>query len=333
MSETPAASAPPQRCVLQHRMFAAVEQPLFRRADADGTPVMVVRLGERDAALPLRSLRREFAIDDASPDGRMLGLIAAALDFITVLRPGDVLPSEVLTGEASWEPDPVHLEIANARLRLQLIAWLRSGRAGAPIDLTAESLQQVADDPALRAAVQAAITRAAQHLGLADGDQVLRMLEALGEELAFIEALRERLLGRIAAAVAKIERIAAEQRANVRSETMTQVRRLAAIALARTRQRFEVLDAQTGEVLSALRNPDQQRDFIRGHRDWLYRSLRAWEPLLAAWETAEPEYGAATPGLLARSYQFLAPRFMPVTEWLSGGRTNQAQPSSQFIIW
>ena len=67
---------------------------------------MVVLLGEREAALPLRALQREFDIADESEDGRMLALIAASLDFVTSLRLGDALPAEVLSGEASWEPTP-----------------------------------------------------------------------------------------------------------------------------------------------------------------------------------------------------------------------------------
>ena len=65
-------------------------------------------LGERQAAVPLRALQNEFGIADDSADGRMLGLIAGALDFVPLLRPGDALPAEVRTGEASWKPDAMH---------------------------------------------------------------------------------------------------------------------------------------------------------------------------------------------------------------------------------
>src|SRR4051794_13549794 len=90
----------PDHCVLVHRMFAVFGDPLFRRAETDGTPVIVVRLGDRDAAIPLRSLQREFEIPDDSEDGRMLALIAQSLDFVAGLHLGDALPTEVLTGQA-----------------------------------------------------------------------------------------------------------------------------------------------------------------------------------------------------------------------------------------
>ncbi len=313
-------------------MFAALGTLLFRRAETDGTPVMIISLGDREAALPLRPLQREFGIDDDSPDGRMLLLIAEALDFVAALQLGDPLPSEVLSGKASWTPDPTHVTIANARLRLQLLAWITDG--GGRVDLTPESLLQVADDPTLRTQVQSALGHAARKLGLAHADQVLTMLAALAEELSFIEALRERLLARLIAAFAKIERIAGTRRGSAhQSDAMTQVRRLGAIAERQTRRRFDELDAQTGEVLAALRNTDGQRTFIRSHRDWLYRSLRGWEPILASWDVAGTELDPAIAALIGRTYQFLAPRFMPVTEWLSHTRLGERPPGPSRMVW
>lgn len=315
-------------------MFAAFGTLLFRLAETDNTPVMVVSLGDREATLPLRPLQREFGIDDDSADGRMLLLIAEALEFVAALRPGDPLPSEVLSGKASWTPDSVHVAVANTKLRLQLVAWITAGSGSDLMNLTPDTLLQVADDPGLRVKVQSALGHAARRLGLAHADEVLGMLEALGEELSFIEALRERLLVRLVAAVAKIERIAGARRGNAhQSDAMTQVRRLGAIAERQTRRRFDELDAQTSEVLAALRNTDGQRSFIRSHRDWLYRSLRGWEPILASWDAAGTEPDQATAALIARTYQFLAPRFMPVTEWLSEARPGERKPGPSRMVW
>ena len=79
-------------------------------------------------------------------------------------------------------------------------------------------------------------------------------------------------------------------------ETLTQVRRLAPRRCA-DQPRFEELDAQTGEVMAALRNVDSQRAFIRSNRDWLYRSQRAWEPILGEWERQDecPRERLSTP--------------------------------------
>ena len=97
--------------------------------------------------------------------------------------------------------------------------------------------------------------------------------------------------------------------------------------------RFDELDAQTGEVMAALRNVSRQREFIREHRDWLFRSQRAWEPILAEWaafdESDAPEQLWA---LVGRTYHFLAPRFMPVTEWQSSFRASR-ESTKRMMTW
>jgi len=329
-------SASPADCQLDHRLFASFGPPLFRRSEVDGTPVMVVQLGEREAALPLRSLQREFGIADESEDGRMLARIAESLDFVSVLRPGDPLPSEVLTGEASWTPDPLHLEIAQTRLRVSLVDWLNAGAGADHPMLDAGSLLAVGNDPAVRAQVQTALARAAEALGLEASAEVVGLLETLGRELAYVEALRDRLLRRVRAMAAKIERLARGWRSDASHiETLTQVKRLTALALRQIVARFDELDAQTGEVMAALRNVESQRAFIRSNRDWLYRSQRAWEPILAQWDGASGSFDEGTLALLGRTYQFLAPRFMPVTEWISATRPGQPAKvnKSPRMIW
>jgi hypothetical protein len=322
-------------CTLTHPVFTSFGEPLFRRSEADGAPVMVVKLGERDAALPLRSLQREFGIPDDSDDGRMLGLIAQSLDFVTGLQIGDALPAEVLTGQASWEPDAVHLQIAQARLQWQLVAWLNSGTGADAQDLDADALLQVADDPARKQQVQQAFAKAAETLGLPSREAVIQLVEDLAQELAYIEALRDRLLRRVNGMADKLERMAQAYRGDVSHlETLTQVRRLTNAALKQITHRFEELDAQTGEVMAALRNTDSQRTFIRSNRDWLYRAQRAWNSLLKEWDGAGIGYDEGILLLLNRSYQFLAPRFMPVTEWTSLLRPAKSKKdATRQMVW
>ena len=117
-------------------------------------------------------------------------------------------------------------------------------------------------------------------------------------------------------------------------ETLTQVRRLTSAALKQIGHRFDELDAQTGEVMAALRNTDSQRTFIRSNRDWLYRAQRAWQSLLKEWDVAGIGFDEGILLLLNRSYQFLAPRFMPVTEWTSLLRPAKSKKdATRQMVW
>jgi hypothetical protein len=293
------------------------ESPLFRRADTDQAPVMLVQMGEREVSMPLRSLAREFKLDEETPDGQMLHLVAAALDYVSALRVGDKLPSEILTGSASWEPSPEHITIAAARLQLELADWLQKESGAAPIPITPAKLASGSVDPEIRELVQTALVRAAEALGLPSRQAVLSKIEDLAQELAYIEALRDRLLRRVRNMVVNLDRMTQARVKDVApSETLFRVRRLTDIAYGLLRERFDVQDAHVGEVMAALRHIESHRNFIRANRDWLYRSQRAWEPILLEWDPIQPPLEAGRP-LLERTYHFLAPRFMPVTEWIS----------------
>ncbi|MCW3475720.1 hypothetical protein [Limobrevibacterium gyesilva] len=325
----------PDRCLLQHHVFMAMGEVTFRRASTDGTPVMVVLLGEREASVPLRALQREFAIDDDSPDGRMLGLIAESLDYVTGLHLGDKLPSEVLTGKASWEPDARHRRLVASRLRLQLVAWLDPQALEAGAD--AAALQRLDEDPAMRQQVQAAFAQAARSLDLPSPEDVVRLVEALADELSYIEALRDGLYRRVQIVAARLERLGRGWRGDMpRLETLTQVQRLTAIGLKQIGGRFDEVDAQTGEVLAALRNAESQQAFIRSNRDWLYRCQRAWSPILKEWDFAPTVMDELAWGLIGRTYQFLAPRYMPVTEWQAFNSLRQsraARRANRVMAW
>lgn len=307
--------APPVKlCRLDHRAFTKLGAVAFRRAETDGIPVMVVPLGEREAAVPLRSLQRELAIEDNSADGRMLGLIAEALDFVSGLSLGDELPAEVLTGKASWAPAPHHLWLAASRLRMQLLAWLLPGSQFASDDRA--SMERLVSDPKMRVQVQNAFDKAARVLGLKQPEDVVTAVDDLAGELAYIEALREGLLGRVQALVRRLTLVQQGRGMDVnRQEMFQQVGRLATIALRQIRQRFDEVDAHTGEVIAALRNAEGQKSFIRSHRDQLYRASRGWDSILSDWDVVGSGMDETFWALMSRSYHFLAPRFMPVTEW------------------
>jgi hypothetical protein len=321
-------------CALAHPIFHVLAPVSFRRSTQDGAPVMIIPMGEREASVPLRALQREFGIEDDSADGRMLGLIAESLDFVAGLQPGDRLPAEVLTGQASWEPKPQHRALAAAKLRLRLLVWVDPEALGdSPLgsDDEAARIRRLDEDPRLRPLVAAAFSRAAEALGLAAPAEVVRLVEKLADELGYIEALRDMLLRRMRAMSGRLGQLAHGSRGADahRMEPMNQVIRLTGLAQAQISGRFDEIDAQTGEVLAALRNAGSQQSFIRSNRDFLYRCLRGWEPVLKEWEHAGTSLDDWTWHLIGRTYQFLAPRYMPVTEWTAYNTLRQARAAKK----
>ncbi len=326
--------AVPNRCAFEHPLFTKLGEVVFRPAEADGTPSLVMPLGHSTAVLPLRSFQVEFGIDDSSADGRMLAQVARSLDFVTDLRLGDPLPVEVLDGAASWEPSPLHQQLAASRLKLRLISQLGAdtqtdwGRAAPQAVLLAAAA------PGMRLGLKAAYVEAAARLGVPNAAVLARLVEDAAHELGFIEALWDRLLRRVAQLAERLQRLAAGLAQNLSgSELLSRVMRLTSIGLERISARFDEVDGQTETVLDALRALEAWRAPIRRHRDWLYCSLRGWEPILAAWELATPDWPGAASPLLGRTYRFLAPRFMPMQEWQAARTKLHGGETGSRMVW
>lgn len=310
-------------CRFENPGFAALQDGVFRLTRDDKVAAFAIRLDGSDVLLPLTAVAKLFEIRPDSADARMLRLVQHALRFVPQLRPGEALPPEVVTGAASWAPAPEHRKAAAARIQLLLMTWI--GRAtGAKAHLTAQMLAAAVDDPAIRPRVQEALQRAAQELGLpADGDAavVTALIGQLAEEMAYIEALRERLLERVPGAVRQLGKIAQLGHAlsPARRETLVQVATLATTGAGRITALFNRADDRTQDIIAALRGIELQRRHLRIDRDELYATLREWEPLLDAWDAVPQALdGEGVWRAIEDWYRFLAPRYMPVQEWEEG---------------
>lgn len=334
-SHSARSDASTERCTFEHPLFNRLGDVVFRPAANDGAPSLVMPLGGSNAALPLRSLQAELGIDAASPDGRMLALVARSLDFVADLRLGDPLPVEVLDGAASWQPSPLHQQLAAARLKLQLIGQLGAEQSQDWSMAEPRAVLAAAADPGMRLRLQAATLEVAARLALPDAATVARLMEEAAHELGFVEALRDRLLRRVLRLMERVRHLATGLAQNLSgSELLSRVLRLTGIALGKINARFAEVDSQTADVVDALRSLEPRRALIRQHRDWLYSSLRGWEPILAAWELAAFDWSEGTWPLLGRTYRFLAPRFMPMQEWQTAARTKlpDSDPAPR-MVW
>ena len=301
---------------------------------------MALSVDNNDVVLPLRSVASLFGIRPDSADGQMLGLVEQGLRFVATLQLGDKLPTEVSTGEASWEPSAYHRQVASARLQLQLVSWIGGIAESEDGRVTSQMLLVSVDDPAIRPRVQDALRQASEELGISGGGPaVAALVEELAHELSYIEALRERLLDRVRAIGKGLVRAGQENAALApgRRETLFQVVRLASSALAELISAFEEVDGQTASILPALRNLERQRSFLRPHRDRLYCVYLAWDPIFRSWEAVAGGAGREQEGfwrMVDEIYRFLAPQYMAVQEWQSLlAAADKTERNKSALVW
>jgi hypothetical protein len=303
----------PQVCQLSHSGFRMLGEPLFRLSEGGRVPSMVVQLDNQDAVLPIRSVAREFGIESSSADGEMLSLIEQALEFVVVLRLGDRLPSELNGGEASWEPAAQDRRVAGSRLRRELVRCVFA-RLGKSITLAAPD-PGWEDEPANRQLLDEAIAAATVQFGNADTSTVTDALAAVTEELACIETMRRALTRGIAAMQEKLLRFRVSDFPNSRRDTLHQVQDLARRGLREITRRLDEVDARLDDTMAMLRDPSATIAWLRGNRDWLYRTNHAWTPVFTDWASTSGHVDEFLWKTVERTYAFLAPRFMSYKEW------------------
>ncbi|NKB55192.1 MAG: hypothetical protein GKS00_02550 [Alphaproteobacteria bacterium] len=313
------------------KFFTAVEGSYFRKSHETEEPVFVLNLGGEEVMLPFPGIRREFDIEEDSSDDVMLGLVASGLDYVKVLMPGDDLPKELLTGEASWDVSDEHRKIAQQRLSMQLVSWV-SGDENLITD--PQQLLQIADDPAVKEKVNSAFDEAAKAIGLeaGEGNKIVDLIEELAEELAYIETLREQFRGVVSMEqkIKRLRNVAAKHRSIL--DSATSVAKLISIAVKEFGEEFDMADGQTGEIIAVLKNITAQKEFIRGTRNSVYRRLVAWDGLLRGWEQESGQYTATIPDLLRETYRFLAPRYMQTDDWLLAAQSQgQSEPQTEQV--
>ncbi len=294
----------------EHRFFTCVDHCHFRISDHTGQAAFVMRFGDNDIALSISAIKAEFDIGNDEADGSMLDLVTRALGFVRVLRPGDPLPREILTREASWDAADRHREIARRKLTGQLLAWFEKDGGGS---VRLETLEK---NPGVQSRVHEAFRAASRSLGLGSGDEVVQRLGELAGELAYIEALRE--VARDVLAMRRKVRSARRLHSRERSigEPLDAIGRLLGIALPDLRDRFAAADRHVEDVMAALGHLGTRLDDIRECRDDLYCRVLAWDDVLPRWNALAVVPGGLDAPLLHDTYRFLACRYMPADEWV-----------------
>jgi hypothetical protein len=302
----------PEVIGFEHGFFRMVDDAHFRMSEPqEGRAMLVGMLGEHNVALPLRGIAREFRIDEESPDGIMLDLVGRGLKFVPILKVGDRVPLEVLSGRASWEPEPEYEILAQKRIALQIVTWHR-GAQKVLIDSDAIDAELEKDGDGAKG--QDAMDALAEKLNLEDPQAVIDTVVA---EVARIEMLRDRYRE-----ICRIKRkldVFMSLRANEMSVVteLDSVLRLIAFPIRQFSRQLREADAGITDVEAIFAQHERVCATLEAQRNELFSWMSAWTGVVEAWQTVDP----SQPGDFSlldqtrRLNRFLAPRYMPVDEW------------------
>ncbi len=308
------AQVAPEICYLAHPGFRMLGEPVFRLSEGARIPSMVVQLESQDAVLPLRSVAREFKLEPESGDGRMLGLIEQALDFVVLVRLGDKLPTELYGGEASWEPSAQDRRIAASAVRHNLLRCVFA-RMHRTVAIKGGAVPGWEEDAQNSVLLQQAINGAAAQIEGTNEAEIETRVDALNSEMAYIECMRRILLRGIQGPKEKLLRIKLGEAPVSRQETVKQVQTLAKRGLSEITSRFDAVDQRLDDVLAMVRDPPPAVAWLRAQRDWLFRTNHAWTPVFTDWVSAPSNFDDFLWKVIERTYTFLAPRFMSFQQW------------------
>ncbi|WP_434623042.1 hypothetical protein [Azospirillum sp. B2RO_4] len=301
----------------QHKVFS-LPGAFFCQEPNSKEPVLNILLGDLKAALAFPTLMESFQIEDGTHDARLLEIIEQGLAFVKQIRPGEEIPGELLDGRASWSVEDRHRITAKGRLTMQIV----SSFTGNEIIVSDQSqLEQLLDDPQTHEKMKAAFAKIAERLKLTtNAEQYLTdRIDDLAQELSYIEALRDRFrhIRRIDQAMAKLATIYRTDRTFC--SELNRMQGLIRKPLREYDMIFDQADAQTGDIVGALRNFHPTVQFIRKIRDDLRAKLLEWEELLQGWDEITMERSPKVEALQKQTYRFLASRYIETTVWKRGG--------------
>ena len=180
----------------------------------------------------------------------------------------------------------------------------------------ATELERMADDPDIKQA-QEAFAEAAETLGLGrQNKEKVDDLVNMAQELSYIEALREYYneVNIIFQKLGVLSSVYARDRSF--KEILGRMRTLMKRPVDQYNE-FEMLDAQTGEVISVLKNFDKQVAYIRKVRPAASDDPGGTE-VVTQWHGQEAIKDQGVEILMRDTYSFLARNFLVEQRWTMG---------------
>jgi len=304
------------RFCFEHRVFS-VEGSYFEADDISDTPLFHLPMSGPMAAIDLATLRNEFAIVEDSKDGRLLDVVNNSLRYVKKIRVNDDIPKELLDGSASWSVEDCHRRWADGQVTMRLIGWSSGSET---IISDRSEIEQAIDDPALKTQFDDALAAAAKAMGFpADGDgskQVSEKVHRLSHELSFIEGLRD-FFGRIATVRRSVNYLQGRfNRVATIRDDLERIGVLLSPVIKRLDLKFDMIDAETCEIVAALTDLDRSVKDIRTTRDDLHHEFMRWGEIIDQWSFDLLKTPDETVEQVVRdSYCFLARYYPQAVVW------------------
>ncbi|MDX1485030.1 MAG: hypothetical protein R3229_11155 [Alphaproteobacteria bacterium] len=297
----------------ENRVFT-VEGAVFRKTSGGDAVALHVPMGETIAAVTIKQLKSGFDIAPDSRDDELLRYVTEALEYVREVYPGDSIPSEVISGQASWLVDERYLAAAQARVTMQLVAWITGE------DFSTANLRDIlirAEDPETKKVVQEAFNDIAEKLGIGkdNREDVVQMVDRFAHELSYIEALRSEL-GRIPQLLVKLKKLHKSLRGDsALSESLLRCNTLLDKPVKEISRKFSHFDLSVGEILNTLRQYDEKVEYVRKTRDEFRKVYLLWDELLRMWEQCDLSEEAERDNAIRETYRFAAQHFVQSDDW------------------
>jgi hypothetical protein len=137
----------------------------------------------------------------------------------------------------------------------------------------------------------------------------MRDLDILARELCYIEALRE-CFGQVNEILSRVATLIKAKSGDRNAQLELQrIRQLLLLGAQESAGLLGEADAQTGEIISALKALERHVAFIRNVRDELYSLALLWAPQFNKMPTWDAHPSPDAQKALSDLYRFLAPRF------------------------
>lgn len=301
--------------VFVHRLFAA-PGAVFKLDPNTGEPVLALDLGNVKANLPFHAVMRAFDITHDSPDARQLDAVARGLRHVRQIRPGDSIPAELLDGSASWKVEARHVAAAKGRL----IAGLPGASGRLPPAKSPMEFAALANDPAIAPVARERYAALGESLGppAKSADEAAVTIDGLSEELAYIEALRERIGGLrgLIATLRAARDIYRRDRAVL--ERISRTIQLLERPIAEYERRFEAFDKNFADTVSVARNAAQRIGVARELRDTMHAETMRWDATIDAWAIGLGGTPRSQRARIDETYRFAARHFPIASDWNAG---------------